>query len=65
MVQLVPASYPCVSTYPPLLATCVPIQVDIADGKATVERETDNGTQVIEMNLPCVITADLRLNEPR
>lgn len=41
------------------------LQVDIADGKATVERETDNGTQVIEMNLPCVITADLRLNEPR
>lgn len=35
------------------------------DGKLEVERETDNGTQVLSVPLPAVITADLRLNEPR
>ena len=28
-------------------------------------RETDTGTETLEMPLPCVITTDLRLNEPR
>ena len=28
-------------------------------------RETDKGTEQIKINLPAVITADLRLNEPR
>ena len=40
-------------------------KVEIADGKATVTREVDGGLQVIEATLPAVITADLRLNEPR
>lgn len=31
----------------------------------TVERETDSGTETIAMNLPAVVTTDLRLNEPR
>ncbi|CAM9491053.1 unnamed protein product [Laminaria digitata] len=36
------------------------------DGKKLeVERETDTGTQVLSMSLPAVVTADLRLNEPR
>lgn len=36
------------------------------DGKQLeVERETDTGTQVLSMSLPAVVTADLRLNEPR
>ena len=40
-------------------------RVDIADGKATVTREVDAGLEVIEAELPAVITTDLRLNEPR
>jgi len=32
---------------------------------ATVTRETDDGTETLELDLPAVITADLRLNEPR
>lgn len=31
----------------------------------TVERETDTGEETLEMELPAVITVDLRLNEPR
>ncbi len=30
-----------------------------------VTRETDDGTELVEMGLPAVVTADLRLNEPR
>jgi len=40
-------------------------KVDIADNKATVTREVDAGLEVIEAELPAVITVDLRLNEPR
>ncbi|MCC7320990.1 MAG: electron transfer flavoprotein subunit beta/FixA family protein [Rubellimicrobium sp.] len=40
-------------------------EVAIADGKARVTREVDGGLQVIEVALPAIITADLRLNEPR
>ena len=34
-------------------------------GKAKVTREVDAGLEVIEVDLPAVITTDLRLNEPR
>ncbi|HEX7341287.1 MAG TPA: electron transfer flavoprotein subunit beta/FixA family protein [Rhodanobacteraceae bacterium] len=37
----------------------------IADGKATVTREVDAGLETIEVDLPAVVTTDLRLNEPR
>ena len=37
----------------------------VADGKATVTREVDGGLETISMSLPAVVTADLRLNEPR
>jgi electron transfer flavoprotein beta subunit len=37
----------------------------IRDGVATVTREVDQGLEVIELTLPAVITADLRLNTPR
>jgi electron transfer flavoprotein beta subunit len=37
----------------------------IADGKATVTREIDGGLQTLELPLPAVVTADLRLNTPR
>jgi len=37
----------------------------IEGGKAKVTREIDGGLQTIELSLPAVISADLRLNEPR
>ncbi|MDP2260567.1 MAG: electron transfer flavoprotein subunit beta/FixA family protein [Caulobacter sp.] len=40
-------------------------KVEIGGGKAVVTREVDGGLQVLEVDLPAVITADLRLNEPR
>jgi electron transfer flavoprotein beta subunit len=40
-------------------------KVEIADGKATIIREIDGGNETIALTLPTVITADLRLNEPR
>ena len=40
-------------------------KVEIAGDKANVTREIDGGLQTIEVSLPAVITADLRLNEPR
>lgn len=39
--------------------------VTIDDGKATVVREADGGLETVSVDLPCVITTDLRLNEPR
>jgi electron transfer flavoprotein beta subunit len=39
--------------------------IEVADGHVVVTRETDGGQQVIAVNLPCIVTADLRLNEPR
>ena len=40
-------------------------KVEVADGKATVTREVDAGLETLEVELPAVITTDLRLNEPR
>ena len=40
-------------------------EVVLGDGIMTVTREVDAGLEVIEVDLPAVITADLRLNEPR
>ena len=40
-------------------------EVVIADGKAQVTREIDGGLQTLSLNLPVVVTTDLRLNEPR
>ena len=39
--------------------------IKILDGKALVTREIDGGQETLELSLPAVITADLRLNEPR
>lgn len=39
--------------------------VEIAGETAKVSREVDGGLQTIEVKLPAVVTADLRLNEPR
>jgi electron transfer flavoprotein beta subunit len=40
-------------------------KVEVADGKVKVTREVDGGLQTLELDLPAVVTADLRLNEPR
>ena len=40
-------------------------KLDIDDGKAVVVREIDSGLETIEVDLPAVISTDLRLNEPR
>jgi len=40
-------------------------KVELADGKARVTREVDAGLEMLEVDLPAVITTDLRLNEPR
>jgi len=40
-------------------------KLEIAADKATVTREVDAGLETIEVDLPAVITVDLRLNEPR
>ncbi len=40
-------------------------KLEVADGKATVTREVDGGSEKLELTLPAVITTDLRLNEPR
>ena len=39
-------------------------KVEVADG-ATVTREVDGGLETVKLNLPAVVTTDLRLNEPR
>ncbi len=40
-------------------------KVELSEGKASVTREVDAGLEIIEVDLPAVITVDLRLNEPR
>ncbi len=40
-------------------------KLELQDGKAMVTREVDGGLMKIEVSLPCVLTTDLRLNEPR
>jgi electron transfer flavoprotein beta subunit len=40
-------------------------EVTVKDGKIRVMREIDAGRQVVELSTPCVLAADLRLNQPR
>ncbi len=40
-------------------------ELTISGDSATVTREVDVGLETIEIDLPAVVTADLRLNEPR
>ena len=40
-------------------------KVEPADGKVSVTREIDGGLETVALNLPAVVTTDLRLNEPR
>src|SRR5262245_36736242 len=40
-------------------------KIELAEGRARVTREVDAGLETIEVDLPAVVTTDLRLNEPR
>ncbi|HJN96541.1 MAG: electron transfer flavoprotein subunit beta [Gammaproteobacteria bacterium] len=40
-------------------------KVELKDGKIEVSREIDGGEQTVLLDLPAVVTTDLRLNEPR
>ena len=40
-------------------------KVSPGDGSVEVTREVDGGLETIKLNMPAVITTDLRLNEPR
>src|SRR5258706_5088646 len=40
-------------------------KVEVDGDKVRVTREVDGGLQTLELDLPAVVTADLRLNEPR
>lgn len=40
-------------------------KVEVNDKEVTADRETDTGSEKIGFQIPAVITADLRLNEPR
>ena len=40
-------------------------KIDLKDNKLEVTREIDEGLETIEINVPAIVTCDLRLNEPR
>ena len=40
-------------------------KVEVKENKAFISREVDGGIENIEVNLPAIISTDLRLNEPR
>lgn len=40
-------------------------KVEVLDDKVNVTREIDGGLQTVALNLPAIVTTDLRLNEPR
>ncbi len=41
------------------------VKLELGDGKATVERESDAGKEILEVTLPAVFAAEKGLNEPR
>lgn len=41
------------------------LKLEIADGKATVSRDAEGDTEIIEVALPALVTAQQGLNEPR
>ncbi len=40
-------------------------KLELDNGSAVVTREVDGGLMTVKLKLPCVVTTDLRLNEPR
>jgi electron transfer flavoprotein beta subunit len=45
-------------------ATCAS-RIELGHGAATVTREVDGGLEAVSVDLPAIVTTDLRLNEPR
>ena len=39
--------------------------LEIADGVATIQRDIEGGSETVTANLPCVVTAEKGLNDPR
>jgi len=39
--------------------------ITIKDNQAIVKKESDGGLETVKLNLPCIISTDLRLNQPR
>lgn len=44
---------------------CFASKIELSNGAATVTREVDGGLEAIRVPTPCVVSTDLRLNEPR
>ena len=40
-------------------------KIEIDGGSANVIREVDGGLETLKVSMPCIVTTDLRLNEPR
>ena len=40
-------------------------KIEISDNEASITREIDEGLEMLKLNLPSIVTCDLRLNEPR
>jgi electron transfer flavoprotein beta subunit len=40
-------------------------KIEIDGGSANVIREVDGGLETLKVTMPCIVTTDLRLNEPR
>ena len=40
-------------------------KLEIGDGSAEATREVDGGLQTVRVNMPAIVSVDLRLNEPR
>ena len=40
-------------------------KIEVKDKSIQVTREVDEGLEIIEINIPAIVTCDLRLNEPR
>lgn len=40
-------------------------KLELQDGSAVVTREIDGGLETLKLNMPAIVTTDLRLNEPR
>ena len=40
-------------------------KINVKDSSLEVTREVDEGLETIEINIPAIVTCDLRLNEPR
>jgi electron transfer flavoprotein beta subunit len=48
-----------------MASVSVVIKMNVADGKVTAEREIEGAHEVVEVRLPCVVSAQRGLNEPR